>query len=309
MKKLPIIGIMSLCFVLLFAAAGYSAVKKQVYLKGGGIIECRSFGLSDGKITVVVNRDVVLELTRSEVDMKRTFAPHAHKKKHKRTAPGKLGAVPDHHPAKPLSAAAAAAPQKGKISPSTRTASAGQPTAGGNVAAPLSHPKPAVQVPAPSHPKPAAQVPAPPQSKPAAQVPAPSPPVRPALKLLPPPAATAPPAAAVLAGMLGIGTLLPFLLLLVLVFASLWKVFVKAGEAGWKGLIPVYNMFVLTKISGKPWWWFLLLFIPGVNIIIAVLLNIALAARFGKGALFGLGLTFFGIIFFPVLAFGKAEYN
>ncbi len=109
--------------------------------------------------------------------------------------------------------------------------------------------------------------------------------------------------------MLGVGTLLPLLLLLVLVFASLWKVFVKAGEAGWKGLIPVYNMFVLVKIAGKPWWWFLLLFIPGVNIIIAVLLNIALAARFGQGALFGLGLTFFGIIFFPVLAFGKAEYS
>jgi hypothetical protein len=109
--------------------------------------------------------------------------------------------------------------------------------------------------------------------------------------------------------MLGIGTLLPMLLFLLLVFASLWMVFVKAGEPGWKGIIPVYNIFVMVKIAGKPWWWFLLLFIPGVNIIIAVLLNIAFAARFGQGAIFGLGLTFFGFIFFPVLAFGKAEYR
>jgi len=320
MKKLPLIGIMSLCIVLLLAAAGYCAPKKQVYLKDGGIIECRSFGLKNGKITVVVNRDVVLALTKGEVDMKRTFAPHPRKKKHKKPATGKPGVTP-RLPAKPLPAAAPAAPKQGVKAPPPKIAAAAPQKAGGTVAAPAPHPAPAVQgpapaqprpstqVPAPPKPKPVAQVPAPPQPKPAAQAPAPAPAVRPPLKLLPPPAETPPHASPVLAGMLGFGALLPFLLLLIIILASLWMVFVKAGEAGWKGIIPVYNVFVLVKIAGKPWWWFLLLLIPGVNIIIAVLLNIALAARFGKGVLFGLGLTFFGFIFFPVLAIGKAVYR
>lgn len=36
---------------------------------------------------------------------------------------------------------------------------------------------------------------------------------------------------------------------------------------------------------------------------------IALAERFGKGAGFGIGLAFLGIIFFPILAFGDARYQ
>jgi hypothetical protein len=283
---------MSLCTLLLFSAAGYCAQQKRVYLKDGGIIECQSFDRSNGKITVIVNRDVVLEFNNNEVDLKRTFAPPVHrekpkhKHKHKRAAAGSTGAVPDSIPANPSPVVKTAAPRQGKISSSAKTASAAPKQAGSGVAA----------------------VSPPPKS--AAPVPVSPPPIRPALKLVPSPAAPAAiPTAAILAGMLGAGTLLPLLLLLLLMLASLWKVFVKAGEAGWKAIIPVYNVFILIQIAGKPWWWFLLLFIPGVNLIIWVLINIALAERFGKGALFGLGLFFFGIIFFPVLAFGKAEYN
>jgi hypothetical protein len=107
----------------------------------------------------------------------------------------------------------------------------------------------------------------------------------------------------------GMGIVILFLLLVLFLIASLWKVFTKAGEAGWQCLIPLWNVFVLVKISGKPWWWFLLLFIPVVNLIVYILVFIALAARFNRGALFGLGLFFLGFIFFPILAFGKAEYQ
>jgi len=51
------------------------------------------------------------------------------------------------------------------------------------------------------------------------------------------------------------------------------------------------------------------MFIPLANFIVAVLVGIAIAEKFGKGAGFGLGLTFLGIIFFPILAFGDAEYT
>ncbi len=117
------------------------------------------------------------------------------------------------------------------------------------------------------------------------------------------------PDAAALAGMMGTSVLLPVALLVLICIISFWKVFEKAGEAGWTCLIPIYNLFVLVKISGKPWWWFLLLFVPVVNIIFSVLMHLALAERFGKSQLFGIGLCFLGVIFFPILAFDKSRYS
>ena len=52
--------------------------------------------------------------------------------------------------------------------------------------------------------------------------------------------------------------------------ASYWVIFTKAGEAGWKCLIPIYNLIVLLKIINKPVWWFILLLIPLVNIVIII---------------------------------------
>ena len=90
--------------------------------------------------------------------------------------------------------------------------------------------------------------------------------------------------------------------------ASYWVIFTKAGEAGWKCLIPIYNLIVLLKIINKPVWWFILLLIPLVNIVIIIMINISLAKAFGKGTGFGIGLTLLAIIFAPLLAFGDAEY-
>jgi len=53
---------------------------------------------------------------------------------------------------------------------------------------------------------------------------------------------------------------------------GLWFVFKKAGEAPWKALVPVYNMFVWVRVCGKPWSWYILLLIPGINIFMFLLL-------------------------------------
>jgi hypothetical protein len=94
----------------------------------------------------------------------------------------------------------------------------------------------------------------------------------------------------------------------VIVIVGMWKVFTKAGKPGWASIVPIYNMIVLLEIAGKPLWWFVLLLIPGVNIVIIILVMIDLAKNFGKGAGFGLGLAFLGFIFFPILGFGDARY-
>ncbi len=95
-----------------------------------------------------------------------------------------------------------------------------------------------------------------------------------------------------------------------LLFAALmfWKVFTKAGYPGWASLIPIYNMYVLCKIGGKPGWWVLLMFIPLVGIILLLLVCIDIAKNFGQGAGYGVGLFFLGFIFFPILGFGDAQY-
>ena len=89
---------------------------------------------------------------------------------------------------------------------------------------------------------------------------------------------------------------------------SMWKVFEKAGQPGWGVLIPIYNILLLLKIAGKPGWWIILYLIPLVNIVIAIIVSIDIAKNFGKDAAFGLGLAFLGIIFYPILAFGSAQY-
>lgn len=97
--------------------------------------------------------------------------------------------------------------------------------------------------------------------------------------------------------------------LMVLVIAGFWKVFVKAGKPGWASIVPIYNAFVLLDIAGKPAWWFILFLIPLVNIVIAFIVSIAIAKRFGKGTGFGIGLALLGFIFYPILGFGDAQYS
>lgn len=99
------------------------------------------------------------------------------------------------------------------------------------------------------------------------------------------------------------------LALTVVVFAGFWKIFEKAGEPGWAAIIPIYNLYVLIKVSGNAWWWLILFFIPVLNLLAAAKISIDVAGKFGKGILFGLGLTFLSFIFYPLLGFGDYQYQ
>lgn len=86
--------------------------------------------------------------------------------------------------------------------------------------------------------------------------------------------------------------------------------FRKAGQAWWKAVVPVYNVFVLVvSVAGLSPLWFLLLWIPPVNLIAALLVNVEVARRFGRSESFGLGLAVFGFVFYPVLGFGPAKFQ
>lgn len=103
----------------------------------------------------------------------------------------------------------------------------------------------------------------------------------------------------------GLLTLIIFILWIV----GMWKAFAKAGEPGWAAIVPLYNLWVLNKIGGKPWWWIILYLIPLANIVFLILLNIAVAKKFGKSAGFGVGMVFLGFIFWPILGFSDDQYR
>lgn len=121
-----------------------------------------------------------------------------------------------------------------------------------------------------------------------------------------------------------------------------WKLFTKAGEAGWKSIIPIYNTYILFKIAWKTKFFWIMLavgivggFIGGIlaallsdtaavvaavamivywiiaifALVIEILLCVKLAQAYGKGGGFAVGLIFLNIIFILILAFGSAQYR
>ena len=94
----------------------------------------------------------------------------------------------------------------------------------------------------------------------------------------------------------------------VLTLVAMWKLFVKAGRAGWKCLIPFYNTYCLYDIAWGNGWLFLLMFVPCVNVVVGIMMLFKLAKAFGQGTGFGFGLVFLNTIFILILGFGSAEY-
>jgi hypothetical protein len=104
------------------------------------------------------------------------------------------------------------------------------------------------------------------------------------------------------------GTMILWLAFVVLAIVAMWKIFEKAGEPGWAAIIPVYNVYVLFKITWGNGWKFLFLLIPIANIVFAIITMVKLAKAFGKSGGFAVGLIFLSIIFYCILAFDQSQY-
>ena len=121
------------------------------------------------------------------------------------------------------------------------------------------------------------------------------------------------------------------LVFVVLEIVANWKIFTKAGEEGWKAIIPYYNSFITFKIGGNTmyfWIWlavtvvgYILSYIGGgfvgilaslcslAAFVLMVLREYNLAKAFGKGIGFTVGLVLLQPIFRMILGFGSAEYQ
>ena len=108
-----------------------------------------------------------------------------------------------------------------------------------------------------------------------------------------------------------------------------WKVFSKAGESGWKSLIPIYNMFVQYGFSWKVSMAVVYLVLAvvggvfrevgGIGTAVSGLALLAmyivdcigmhkLSKSFGHSVGFTLGLIILQPIFIMILAFGSSKY-
>lgn len=123
----------------------------------------------------------------------------------------------------------------------------------------------------------------------------------------------------------------------ILVIIAKWKIFVKAGEKGWKSLIPFYSDYILFKLFWETKWFWLYLgctvvasivgSIPIENtpssllfallcfalaimlIVVVVMLFNRMSKSFGHGAGFTFGLLFLSPIFFLILGFNNDKYK
>lgn len=59
-------------------------------------------------------------------------------------------------------------------------------------------------------------------------------------------------------------------------------------ENPWWAWVPILNIFLMLKIARRPLWWIILLFIPLVNIIIAIVVFMAIAEARGKPSWYGI---------------------
>ena len=84
MKKFLSRLLIVLCFTAITAGLASAGPVRQVYLKDGAIIDCQKVWQEKGKVMVQVNRDVLLDFTAAEVNLKKTFAQKGTSEKRKK---------------------------------------------------------------------------------------------------------------------------------------------------------------------------------------------------------------------------------
>lgn len=87
------------------------------------------------------------------------------------------------------------------------------------------------------------------------------------------------------------------IIILLLIHAGLFGIFRKAGKQGWEAFVPGFNLWVWLKLVERPWWWIILLLIPGVNIMMFLVLVFLTLRNFEVEKI---GEIIAGIVFSPI---------
>ena len=136
-----------------------------------------------------------------------------------------------------------------------------------------------------------------------------------------------------LVGVVGLILTAVFIVTYIITALGYCKMLKKAGEPGWKGLVPFYNKYIFYKISWRTNMFFIWLVLEiafivlnrlrGDNLILTLLgivVGIAgivvdakscgrLSKAYGRGIGTAVGLFFFPLIFSWILGLGSAQYT
>ena len=102
-------------------------------------------------------------------------------------------------------------------------------------------------------------------------------------------------------------------------------IFTKANRPAWASIIPFYSSYVLFDFTmGKAWLGLVYSLLPILNffnigvlttissiamLVIGIFMSVNLSYSFGKKIPFAIGLILLPFIFYPILGFGKSEYQ
>jgi hypothetical protein len=113
-----------------------------------------------------------------------------------------------------------------------------------------------------------------------------------------------------IAAIFGGGFLIFWLLIGLAFIIAMWKIFVKAGKPGWAAIVPIYNVYILLQIVGRPVWWLVLFLIPFVNFLVSLVVAADLAKKFGKDPIvWGVILSGLLGIGYLIIGFDKSKYD
>lgn len=104
-------------------------------------------------------------------------------------------------------------------------------------------------------------------------------------------------------------TIFIIIVFLIITLLSNWKLYEKLKEPGWKGIVPIYNSYVLFEIINGNGLTFLITLIPIVGIIYQIYTLNKLSKSFGHGVGFTIGLVCLAPIFNLLLAFSQDEFQ
>ena len=138
-----------------------------------------------------------------------------------------------------------------------------------------------------------------------------------------------------------IPTIISSVIVYLLQVLAYWNIFKKAGEKGWKSIIPIYNTYIAYKISWKPSM-FALYFVTTIiasilvgaayglllvtsyvvftvlaviatviaifSAIISIIQLYKLSKSFGHGGGYTVGLLFLNLIFILIIGLGSSQY-
>lgn len=108
------------------------------------------------------------------------------------------------------------------------------------------------------------------------------------------------------------------LAIMIVQLIAYWKIYKKAGKGGWEAIVPFYCNWIIVKIAGLKWYWFLFFFAPLVSSFanleilgwLAYLFGTFncfynISKRFNKGLGFAICFTLFTPICAAILGFSK----